>query len=133
VDGKCERCKTEIIQKKTPQWFIKITAYADRLIQDLDLLDRPEETKTAQKHRIGKSEGTEIDFTCDTITLTAFTTRIDTVYGVSALVIAPEHTILDHLIPTDLHDAVKIYRQTVMAKTSVQRQQDAKDKTGIFS
>jgi leucyl-tRNA synthetase len=63
VDGKCERCGTEIIQKKHPQWFIKITDYADRLISDLDLVDRPEETKAMQKNWIGKSEGAEIFFT----------------------------------------------------------------------
>lgn len=61
-EGKCERCETEIIQKKHPQWFIKITDYAERLIQDLDLVNRPEETKTHQKNRIGKSEGVEVDF-----------------------------------------------------------------------
>ena len=62
VDGRCERCKSDVIQKKTPQWFIKITAYADRLIADLDLIDWPEETKMAQKNWIGRSEGAEIDF-----------------------------------------------------------------------
>jgi leucyl-tRNA synthetase len=62
VDGKCERCKHEIIQKKMPQWFIKITDYADRLIADLDIIDRPEETKIAQRNWIGRSEGAEIDF-----------------------------------------------------------------------
>lgn len=61
-DGRCERCKTEIVQKKMPQRFIKITAYADRLIQDLDTIDRPEETKIAQRNWIGRSEGAEIDF-----------------------------------------------------------------------
>jgi leucyl-tRNA synthetase len=62
VEGACERCKSEITQKKHPQWFIKITDYADRLIEDLETIDRPEETKTAQKNRIGKSVGAEIDF-----------------------------------------------------------------------
>lgn len=62
VEGKCERCKHEVIQKKMPQWFIKITDYADRLLVDLDTIDRPEETKTGQRNWIGKSEGAEIDF-----------------------------------------------------------------------
>jgi leucyl-tRNA synthetase len=75
VDGKCERCKDDIIQKKMPQWFIKITDYADRLIADLDTIDWPEETKTA-----------------------CFTTRPDTIYGVTALVLAPENILLDDLL-----------------------------------
>jgi leucyl-tRNA synthetase len=66
IDGRCERCETEIIQKKHPQWFIKITEYAEKLISDLDLVDRPEETKSQQRYWIGKSEGAEIIFSLET-------------------------------------------------------------------
>lgn len=137
VDGKCERCKSEITQKKHPQWFIKITDYADRLITDLDLVDRPEETKIAQKNRIGRSEWAEIDF--DVVqwehkkTITCFTTRPDTIYGVTALVIAPESTMLDDILSDERRSEVEQYRQETLAKTSVQRQKDLKEKTWVDS
>lgn len=133
VDGACERCKHEIVQKKMPQWFIKITDYADRLIEDLETVDRPVETKIAQKNRIGRSEGAEIDFTVGDETITVFTTRPDTIYGVTALVLAPENTLLDEQLDPDHRGNIDGYRQATMAKTAVQRQQDTKDKTGVFS
>lgn len=135
VDGKCERCKSETFQKKHMQWFIKITDYADRLIEDLDSLDRPEETKTTQRNWIGRSEWAEIDFkisNSDTI-LTVFTTRPDTLYGVTAVVLAPENTLIDELLADDKKSEVQSYRNTALAKTAVQRQQDVVDKTGVFS
>lgn len=136
VDGKCERCKSETFQKKHMQWFIKITDYADRLIEDLDSLDRPEETKTTQKNWIWRSEGCEIDFTIPNSdsTLTVFTTRPDTLYGVTAVVLAPENTLIDDLLSDDKKIQVQSYRETTIAKTAVQRQQDAGEKkTGVFS
>lgn len=129
VDGKCERCKNNIQQKKMPQWFIKITNYADRLLEDLDLIDRPEETKIAQRNWIGKSQGTEIDFQVEDITITCFTTRPDTIYGVTALVLAPENTFIDRLMDEKHKQSLDIYRQEALAKTAVQRQQDSKEKT----
>jgi leucyl-tRNA synthetase/8-oxo-dGTP pyrophosphatase MutT (NUDIX family) len=133
VEGACERCKSEIIQKKHPQWLIKITDYADKLIHDLDLVDRPEETKIAQKNWIGRSEGAEIDFTLWEKTITVFTTRPDTIYGVTALVLAPENTFLDWLLWEEFKTQVEEYRQITLAKTAVQRQKDLKEKTGVFS
>lgn len=139
VEGKCERCKSEITQKKHPQWFIKITDYADKLIDDLDLIDRPEETKTAQKNWIGKSQGTEIDFILkesaneSETKITCFTTRPDTIYGVTAVVLAPENTLLDQKLSTEKRAEVEKYRQSTLAKTAVQRAQDAKEKTGVES
>jgi len=158
VEGKCERCKSEIIQKKHPQWFIKITDYADRLIADLDTIDRPEETKIAQRNRIGRSEWAEIDFTVanphpsplpsrgtevpttppssslgEGARITCFTTRPDTIYGVTAIVLAPESTMLDDLLDADHLPKVQEYRQKTLAKTAVQRQKDLKEKTGVNS
>jgi leucyl-tRNA synthetase len=136
VEGKCERCKHEIIQKKMPQWFIKITDYADRLIADLDTIDRPQETKTAQKNWIGRSEGAEIDFHVadhDNLIISCFTTRPDTMYGVTAVVLAPENTILDAVLEKDATTVLDTYRRTTLAKTAVERQQAAKHKTGVPS
>lgn len=124
LDGGCERCKSDIIQKKMPQWFVKTTAYADELIAGLDDVDWPEHTKQAQRNWIGRSTGIEIDFYADEETLiTVFTTRIDTVYGVTALVLAPENTVIDHLISGDVMDDVILYRESTLAKTAVVRQQ----------
>ncbi len=133
VEGACERCKSEIIQKKHPQWFIKITDYADKLINDLDLVDRPEETKIAQKNWIWRSEWAEIDFAIWEKTITVFTTRPDTIYGVTALVLAPENTFLDWMLWEEFKTQVEEYRQITLAKTAVQRQKDLKEKTGVFS
>lgn len=135
VDGACERCGAEIIQKKMPQWFINITAYADRLLEDLDTVDWPEATKIAQKNWIGRSEGAEISFVVadHDVTLDVFTSRPDTLFGVTALMVAPEHTLLDDILPDDAREEVMRYRQQTLAKTAVQRQQDLKDKTGVFS
>lgn len=118
-----------------PQRFIKITDYADRLLEDLDIVDWPEETKTAQRNWIGRSEGAEIDFftTEGDVKISVFTTRPDTLYGVTALVLAPENTRIDDLMNDEHTQQVKEYRNKALAKTAVQRQQDTKDKTGVFS
>ncbi len=133
VDGKCERCKSEIQQQQKPQWFIKITDYADRLIKDLDLVDWPQETKTAQKNRIGRSEWAEIDFVVQDRKITVFTTRPDTIYGVTALVLAPENTDIDIFLDQEHQEIVQSYRNEALAKTAVQRQQDSKEKSGVNS
>ncbi len=120
-----------------PQWFIQITAYADRLIQDLDTIDRPEETKIAQRNWIGRSAGAEIDFVAHhhdaTTTITVFTTRPDTLYGVTAVVLAPENTLIDSLLDSAHREELDKYRQQTFAKTPVQRQQELKEKSGVFS
>jgi len=133
VEWKCERCKAEIIQKKMPQWFIKITDYADRLIEDLDDINWPEETKRSQINWIGKSVGAEIDFAVWETTVTVFTTRPDTIYWVTALVLAPENTLLDDHLSGDDKNSVESYRKETMAKTAVQRQVDSKEKTWVDS
>ena len=133
--GKCERCKHEVVQKKMPQWFIKVTDYADRLIEDLDTIDRPNETKAAQKHWIWKSVWATVNFTVDgsDTKIEVFTTRPDTLYGVSALVLAPEQDFLDDQLPAETTAQVEQYRANTLKKTAVERQQDANQKTGVFS
>lgn len=131
VDGKCERCKSEVFQKEHMQWFIKITDYADRLIADLDLVDWPEETKTMQKNWIGRSEGAEITFSVGDEALTIFTTRPDTIFWVTAVVLAPENTSFDHLLTPEKQQEVQAYRNSALAKTAVQRQQDVIERTGV--
>jgi leucyl-tRNA synthetase/8-oxo-dGTP pyrophosphatase MutT (NUDIX family) len=133
IDGRCERCNTEIIQKKHPQRFIKITEYAEKLIADLDLVDRPEETKSQQKYWIGKSEWAEIDFVVENVKITVFTTRPDTLFGVTALVLAPENTTIDAFITDAQRDAVEEYRKATSKKTNVERQKDAETKSWVFS
>ena len=134
VDGKCERCGTEVTQKKHMQRFIKITDYAEKLINDLDTVDRPEETKTQQKYRIGKSEGAEIDFKVnDSTAITVFTTRPDTIYGVTAIVLAPENESIDSLLSAESKKQLEEYRKTTGKKTALERQQDAEERSGMFS
>jgi leucyl-tRNA synthetase len=137
VQWACERCSTEIMQKQMPQWFIKITAYAERLLEDLEALDWPEATKIAQKNWIWRSEWAEIYFKVlwidQKLTIATFTTRPDTLYGVTALMIAPENTVLDDFLTPDIKKNVVAYRKQTLSKTAVHRQQNLKDKTWLFS
>lgn len=112
VDGKCERCGTEVVQKKHMQRFIKITDYAEKLISDLDLIDWPEETKTQQKYWIGKSEGAEITFRIQNseFKIEVFTTRPDTIYGVTAVMLAPENETIDSLLSSEKKAELSEYR-----------------------
>jgi len=132
-DGLCERCGTEVIQKPLKQWFWKITDYAERLLQGLDDLDWPEKTKLMQRHWIGKSEGAEVQFTLDGFEdrLTVFTTRPDTLFGATYLVLAPEHPLVEKITPKKHWGAVHAYRELIRKKTEMQRTDLAKDKTGI--
>lgn len=134
VDGKCERCETVIVQKKHPQRYIKTTALADELIDDLDLVDRPEETKTIQKNWIGRSFGAEIDFKIDNnLTIAVFTTRPDTLYGVTALVLAPENQIIDHLLSSEKVSELANFRAEVAKLTAIDRQSTEREKNGMNS
>lgn len=138
VEGKCERCDSDVEQKEMDQWFFKITDYADRLINDLDKVDWPDATKQTQINWIGKSEGAHINFDiCDAQThskissLDVFTTAHDTIFGVTFMVIAPEHHFLkDYSNGISNLDAINSYIQTASQKTNIQRQQQ-KDKTGL--
>lgn len=132
-DGKCERCGTEVIQKPLTQWFWKITEYADKLLDNLDGLDWPEKTKTMQRNWIGRSEGTEVQFEIEgrEEPLKIFTTRVDTLFGCTFVVLAPEHPLVEQITPKDHWGAVQAYRQEVAMKTELQRTDLNKDKTGV--
>jgi leucyl-tRNA synthetase len=97
IDGKCERCGTETTKKDIEQWVLKITDYAEKLLEDLDSLDWPDKIKEMQKNWIGKSEGWEIDFKINDINVPVFTTRADTLFGCTYLVLAPEHSLISKL------------------------------------
>ncbi len=131
-DGKCERCGTEVIQKPLTQWFWKITDYADKLIDNLDGLDWPEKTKSMQRHWIGRSEGAEIHFAIEGYDekITVFTTRADTLFGVTYIVLAPEHPLVEKITPKKHWGAIEAYRKEVTKKTELQRTDLNKDKTG---
>lgn len=132
VDGKCERCSTEVIQKEMLQWNLKITDYADRLVDDLDALDWPEPIKDAQRAWIGRSEGAEIDFHIGHDRIVVFTTRPDTLFGATYLVLAPEHPYLEaHKGSIRNWQEVEGYIAVAQKKTELERQTEQKEKTGV--
>lgn len=132
-DGKCERCGTDVIQKPLTQWFWKITEYADKLIDNLDGLDWPEKTKSMQRNWIGRSEGAEVQFEIEgqEEPLKIFTTRVDTLFGCTFVVLAPEHPLVEKITPKEHWGAVQAYRQEVTTKTELQRTDLNKDKSGV--
>ena len=131
VDGKCDRCGTEVIQKDLEQWFFKITDYAEELLSDLDTIDWPESTKSAQRNWIGKSQGAEIDFALTSgDTITVFTTRPDTLFGATYMVLAPEHSIIASL-PINNRADVDAYIAQTLKRTELERTSDTKNKTGV--
>jgi len=133
IGGKCERCGTQTKKKKLKQWMLKITEYADRLIEDLDKVNYVEKIKTQQVNWIGKSYGTEIDFKIDGSPdkLTVFTTRTDTIFGVTAMVVAPEHSLLEKLTTKENKEKVEKYVQDSQKKSEFERTQLDKEKTGL--
>ncbi|MGC8651326.1 MAG: leucine--tRNA ligase [Minisyncoccia bacterium] len=135
IDGKCDRCGTPVKRKQLKQWVLKITAYADRLLKDLDLLDWPERVKTMQKNWIGRSEGVEINFKIADSDkyLKIFTTRPDTLFGVTYLVLAPEHPLINGIVPLDYQMEVRRYIETALQKSDFERQKNINEKTGIFT
>jgi leucyl-tRNA synthetase len=135
VDGLCERCDTEIVKKNLKQWFFKITEYAERLLEGLDKIDWPERTKTMQRNWIGRSEGTEIIFTEEKTgeKIPVFTTRADTLFGVSYMVLAPEHPLVDKITTPDHKKSVDDYIRQAGRLSEIDRQSTVKEKTGIFT
>ena len=134
VNGKCERCGSEVTKKNLRQWILKITAYADRLLNDLDKLDWPEKVRKMQSDWIGKSYGAEVQFPVDgrDDKITVYTTRPDTLYGATFMVLAPEHDMASSLATEETKEAVEKYIYDASMKSNVDRLQD-KEKTGVFT
>ena len=134
VNGVCERCGSEVVHKVKSQWMLKITAYADRLINDLDLVDYPERVKAQQKNWIGRSTGAEVDFKTTTgDTLTIYTKRADTLYGATYMVISPEHPLIEKWADKLSNiDAIREYQAAAARKSDFERTEVAKDKTGVL-
>lgn len=134
VGGRCERCGTEVERRIIRQWVLRITKYADRLVDGLDGLDWPEFIKLLQVNWIGKSEGTKVKFDIENrdYDIEAFTTRIDTLYGATALVLAPEHPRVEDLIVSDQRKEVEKYIQSAQSKSDLERTSLEKEKTGVF-
>lgn len=134
VDGKCERCGAETTKKDIDQWILKITAYADRLLEDLDELDWPEKIKEMQKNWIGRSVGWEIDFEIQDSgkKITVFTTRIDTLFGCTYVVVAPESPLVEELKDKVANrEEVLAYSAKAKNKSDLERISEVKDKTGV--
>ena len=134
-EGCCERCGTEVVRKNLTQWFFKITDYAEELLRDLDKLDWPEKTKLMQKNWIGKSTGGEIEFEIDGHgkSFRAFTTRADTLFGVSYVVLAPEHPLVKEITTAEQKAAVEKYVDDVAKTNEIERLSTTKEKSGVFT
>lgn len=135
LDGACERCSTEVTKKDLTQWFFKITEYADELLDKLDGLDWPEKTVAMQKHWIGRSTGAQVNFKVkdSDLNFDVFTTRADTLHGVTYVVLAPENPLVDKLTTAEQKDAVENYKEETKKQSDIERQSISREKTGIFS
>lgn len=135
IDGRSERGNHPVIRKPMRQWVLKITEYAERLLQDLDELDWPESLKDMQRNWIGKSKGAEVRFVIDghEEELVVFTTRPDTLFGATYCVVAPEHELVDRITTVEQQAAVKAYQEQAARKSDLERTDLAKDKTGVFT
>lgn len=133
--GKCWRCGSEVIKKSMTQWFFKITEYADALLEEIPNLDWPDKIKTAQENWIGRSEGAEIIFDIESHdeTITVFSTRPDTLFGATFLVLAPEHPLVQKLTIADTRQAVDAYVKSAVKKSEIERMSEGRDKTGVFT
>ena len=133
LDGECERCGTQVVKKDLTQWFFKITDYAEELLTGLDQLDWPEKTKAMQRNWIGKSVGGEILFTAESgDQFKVFTTRADTIFGVSYVVLAPEHPLVKKLCTEECKQAVEAYIENTSKVDEIERLSTAREKTGVF-
>lgn len=137
VDGCCERCHTPVTKKRLSQWYLKITDYADRLLKDLDKMPGwPEKVKLMQKNWIGRSTGAEVTFEIENFEkkLQIYTTRPDTLFGVTYMVLAPEHPFVPELTDgTEYEAAVKVYQEECQHKSEIERTSLSKEKTGVFT
>ncbi|NBC11720.1 MAG: leucine--tRNA ligase [Planctomycetes bacterium] len=139
-DGRSERGNYPVYQRPLRQWMLRITAYAQRLIDDLDRVDWPESVKLLQRNWVGKSTGAQVDFAVDgvfqegeTPIITVFTTRPDTLFGATYMVLAPEHELVSQITTAEHRAEVETYVKQAKAKTAVDRQAEAKEKTGVFT
>ena len=139
-EGHCDRCGAQVTHKVIRQWILKITAYAERLLEDLDGLDWPESVKAMQRNWIGRSEGAEVNFTVadkdgkpTEQKLTVYTTRCDTLFGATYMVVSPEHKLVKSLTTAEQKEAVEKYIEEAAKKSDLERTDLAKDKTGVFS
>lgn len=135
IDGKSERGGHPVIRRPMKQWMLKITEYADRLLEDLEDVDWPENIKDMQRHWIGRSEGAEVDFTIKGTdkTFRVFTTRPDTLFGATYAVLAPEHDLVKEITTDEQREVVEAYLREVELKSDLERTDLAKDKTGVFT
>ncbi|EGT0014234.1 leucine--tRNA ligase [Clostridium perfringens] len=135
VDGACERCSTEVTKKDLTQWFFKITDYADELLDKLDGLDWPEKTVSMQKHWIGRSTGSQVNFKVkdSDLNFDVFTTRVDTLCGVSYVVLAPENPLVDEIVSAEQKEAVENYKEEAKKQSDIERQSISREKTGVFT
>lgn len=135
VDGACERCQTLVVKKDLTQWFFKITKYADELLEDLDQLDWPEKTKSMQKHWIGRSYGSQVNFKVQDkdLDFSVFTTRVDTLFGVSYVVFAPENEMVKELTTPEHQAEVEAYIEQAKMQNEIDRQSLSREKTGVFT
>jgi leucyl-tRNA synthetase len=135
IDGKSERGGHPVERRPMRQWVLKITAYADRLLEDLDEVDWPESIKEMQRNWIGRSEGAEVTFQIDNHdeTFTVFTTRPDTLFGATYAVLAPEHALVEKITTSEQKAAVEAYLEKVKSKSDLERTDLAKEKTGVFT
>ncbi|WP_124041427.1 leucine--tRNA ligase [Clostridium perfringens] len=135
VDGACERCSTEVTKKDLTQWFFKITDYADELLDKLYGLDWPEKTVSMQKHWIGRSTGSQVNFKVkdSDLNFDVFTTRVDTLCGVSYVVLAPENPLVDEIVSAEQKEAVENYKEEAKKQSDIERQSISREKTGVFT
>ena len=135
VEGECERCGTEVTKKELTQWFFKITDYADELLDKLDTLDWPEKTVAMQKHWIGRSTGAEVTFKVkdSDLSFDVFTTRVDTLNGVTYVVLAPENKLVEKLTTAENKQAIEDYKEAAAKQSEIERQSISKEKTGVFT
>jgi leucyl-tRNA synthetase len=133
VDGKSEVGGFPVVRRPMRQWMLRITAFAERLIDELDGLDWPEGIKLLQQNWIGRSEGAEVDFKIDSQKIRVFTTRPDTLYGATYMVLAPEHSLVDLVVTEEQWPAVREYRAKTARKSDLERTELAKEKTGVFT
>ncbi len=135
IDGRCERCDTEVVQREMTQWFFRITEYADRLLYGLDTLDWPEVSKRLQRNWIGRSEGADLVFEVEGTgePIRVFTTRPDTVFGATYVVLAPEHPLVERITTEEQASAVEEYKNATALKKEIERLALDKEKTGAFT